>query len=249
MGGLVSSLQELPDPSHETRERELQVSNLSQCHGCGQDFEDLKRCTACNRVFYCSKECQKRDFRKSGNHKQCCHPDLLSLAMDNIKRLPVDEKMRLNMTGQAHLIPNSQFSQTVAKVSCPSVADFIECANKEYALVRDKLYWRVPAEKAAQYPGNSQSDFVEDNRYGLDVGVASLCAAINMWPGVYTINSCSNLHAGTWIRNPLVQDFSEPAYYGSSPFVQFVSDDKEALNHIQAIIERHRSRGQNAEAM
>jgi len=230
---LLSVLEQLPDPSEVTPRKDLVISPLAQCHGCGNDFEkpSLKRCTACKRVYYCSKSCQAKDYKKPMKHKQCCHPNLLSLAMDNIRRLPVDQKAENIAAGNVHLVPNSHFCQTVAKVSCPSVSDFLQCARREYVLVRDKLCFTKKASEAAMCAGNCQYDLVDQNRYGLDVGVEALCAAINMWPGVYTISSCSGLHAGAWMP-------TGPDSYFCSDFVQFVSDDADALNHIQAIFER-----------
>jgi len=234
MESILSSLEQLPDPSEVTpTEVDLVISTRAQCHGCGNDFEkeSLKRCTACKRVFYCNRDCQAKDYRKPRNHKQCCHPDLLSLAMDNIRRLPLDTKFLYNITQQLDLIPNSHFCQTVTKMSCPSVSDFIQCARREYKLVRDELCWNKTPTEASLYPGNSQSELIEHNRYGVDLGVEALCAAINMWPGVYTINSCSGLHDGAWVQ-------TGPESYYCTDFVSFVSDDSGALNHIQAIVER-----------
>lgn len=164
-------------------------------------------------------------------HKQHCHPDFLALAMDNVRRLKPEEKMMLTAAGKQHAVPNSHFCQTVARMSCVSVSDFIKCVEREYVLVRDKLCYNVSPTEAAKYPGNTQRDLVEENMYGLDVGVEALCAAINMWPGVYTVNSCSGLHAGAWVP-------SGPQAYFCSDYVQFVSDDTEALNNMQAVIER-----------
>lgn len=231
----LSGLERLPDPSEVTPRKDLVISTRAQCHGCGQDFEkpSLKRCTACKRVYYCSKSCQAKDYRKPMRHKQCCHPNLLSLAMDNIRRLPVDQKLQHMAAGNAHLVPNSHFCQTVAKVSCPSVSEFLQCARREYILVRDKLCFNKTASEAAMCEGNCQYDLVDQNRYGLDVGVEALCAAINMWPGVYTINSCSGLHAGAWMPST-----AGPDPHFCSDLVQFVSDDADALNRIQAIFER-----------
>lgn len=40
-----------------------------QCGTCGFTGESLSMCGGCNRQAYCSKACQKRDWKK---HKQCC---------------------------------------------------------------------------------------------------------------------------------------------------------------------------------
>jgi hypothetical protein len=40
------------------------------CFRCFQPAERLMRCTGCNRSFYCSKECQKRDWEVA--HKGWC---------------------------------------------------------------------------------------------------------------------------------------------------------------------------------
>ena len=44
-----------------------------RCGGCGiwQSHTEVKldRCSVCRLVYYCSKECQKQDWKA---HKQCC---------------------------------------------------------------------------------------------------------------------------------------------------------------------------------
>ena len=40
-----------------------------QCGTCGFTGESLSMCSGCNRQPYCSKTCQKKDWKK---HKQCC---------------------------------------------------------------------------------------------------------------------------------------------------------------------------------
>ena len=46
--------------------------NVSKkCNGCGMndDMEALKRCASCGKVWYCSRECQKADWKV---HKKTC---------------------------------------------------------------------------------------------------------------------------------------------------------------------------------
>jgi hypothetical protein len=42
---------------------------LSACHYCQKGTESLKVCGSCKRVRYCSRECQKSDFKV---HKKVC---------------------------------------------------------------------------------------------------------------------------------------------------------------------------------
>ncbi|CAB9496038.1 expressed unknown protein [Seminavis robusta] len=50
-----------------------------------------------------------------------------------------------------------------------------------------------------------------------------------MWPGVYTVNSCSGVHAGAWMEFP--------DHWFCEDYIKFVSDDREALNQVSAILE------------
>ena len=47
------------------------VSNLSECDGSGKSCvtERLKQCTNCQGVRYCSRDCQRNDWK---NHKKMC---------------------------------------------------------------------------------------------------------------------------------------------------------------------------------
>lgn len=42
---------------------------LSACHYCQKGLENLKACGACKKTRYCSRECQKSDFKV---HKKVC---------------------------------------------------------------------------------------------------------------------------------------------------------------------------------
>ncbi len=55
----------------QTQISELGWSWNRGCKVCGKRG-DLKKCTKCNNVYYCSKECQKLDFKQ---HKQNCIKD------------------------------------------------------------------------------------------------------------------------------------------------------------------------------
>lgn len=47
------------------------VVSLGMCKTCLKENVQLQRCGRCKSVFYCSKECQKKDWR---SHKAVCAP-------------------------------------------------------------------------------------------------------------------------------------------------------------------------------
>lgn len=46
-----------------------QLVHLPICSKCKQPKNDLKRCSVCSSVLYCSKECQREDWKE---HKKVC---------------------------------------------------------------------------------------------------------------------------------------------------------------------------------
>ena len=48
----------------------VRVGTSRECHGCQQPKANLKLCTACRSVAYCSQECQKKAW-KAGHKKEC----------------------------------------------------------------------------------------------------------------------------------------------------------------------------------
>jgi hypothetical protein len=232
MEALARSFQAQPDPSpYNDPVRRRKVATKAHCHGCGEIFEskDLKRCTKCKRVYYCSQPCQAMDWKAPRKHKAMCQEGLLALALDNIYRLPAELKMSLLAKGMRELVPNHQFCQTVAKISCPDLDTFLDRALEEFKLLRTD-FLETTAQKAAQVKGNCLDFFVQDNRYGVDPGVEALVAALSLWPDIYTVNSCSAIHNEAWIQLEDGSPFCED-------FVKIVSDDREALNQVSAILE------------
>jgi hypothetical protein len=112
------------------------------------------------------------------------------------------------------------------------VGALLTVAAKELELVR-KICDTPPSEEIFEITGrgSTQTDFV-DHRFGLDIGVETLCLALNLWRGVYTVNSCSGLHAGANIKSP-----HNGHYVNNEQFVSFVSDRHEALIEIQRLAE------------
>eukprot|EP00978_Attheya_sp_CCMP212_P003722 scaffold7910_cov29-Attheya_sp.AAC.1 len=47
------------------------VPDYPPCDCCGKEFEGKLNCAGCTCVFYCSKECQRKDW-KVGGHKSTC---------------------------------------------------------------------------------------------------------------------------------------------------------------------------------
>lgn len=199
------------------------LSRCGQCHGCGRlaTEEELKKCARCKRVFYCDKSCQSSDWR---THKRQCMEGLLEAALNNLRRssMSMCEKTQLLLSGQGHLVPNGFLNQTMAKVGCPTAAEFLSSASAELEEIISISQMSI--EQARGTAGNSLTAYVEHERWGLDPGVHSLCLSLNMWPGVFTIESCSGLHA--LCLAPIL------------PLVSFVSDDASALSNIQGIVEK-----------
>lgn len=224
----------LPEASATRRYRDYSSASTdvtSLCHGCGKECspQDLKRCTQCKRVAYCSRDCQILDWKKPRHHKRYCQPDFLNTAMSNIHRLPLAQKMEA-MINCGH-VPNMFISQTINKVLCPSVDVLLQCAQRELDSLQ--VICTIPAHEAAQMEGNCQTDFV-DFRYGLDKGIETLCLAINLFPDTYTVNSCSGLHAGAYVPSPK----NGGALENQTPFVTYVSDNADTLAAIQRTVEK-----------
>ena len=65
------TLQQQPGKAHSA------APSFGTCSNCGKSDRDgktqLRWCTKCNSVRYCSKECQRADWTKEkGGHKQMC---------------------------------------------------------------------------------------------------------------------------------------------------------------------------------
>ena len=73
------------------------------------------------------------------------------------------------------------------------VSDLLSTAHEEMKRVGDLSLGSE--EKIGDKAGHSQMEHV-NYRFGLDDGVETLCLALNLWPGVATVNSCSGLHRG-----------------------------------------------------
>lgn len=67
---IVDPLYQIHTPIED--EKEIKNGNekreCNYCHKC-EDEEKLKRCSRCKKILYCSKECQKEDWKK---HKIEC---------------------------------------------------------------------------------------------------------------------------------------------------------------------------------
>jgi hypothetical protein len=74
------------------------VENEKQCAGCGkeegkqeggEEVVDLKMCSRCKKVYYCSRECQKKNYRV---HKRYC----ISISQEEASATPEDSKEQKN---------------------------------------------------------------------------------------------------------------------------------------------------------
>lgn len=189
-----------------------------QCHGCGRNLpaDKLKKCTRCKRVHYCGRACQAIDWAKPRYHKRSCQPNLLEVAMSNLPQLTFEDKIQMMFE-----VPNSDVNQTINKVSCDSVEDLLTAAGKEVERIK-KLSMMTDKEIQATR-GDARHEHVS-YRHGLDDGIETLCLALNQWPGVATVASCSGLH----FRPTMA---SSPDHYAV-----YVCDDPEISLKINNII-------------
>lgn len=55
----------------ENNEEEKKQEEIEKCKTCGANTSTLKKCSGCQSVLYCNRECQKRDWK---NHRhECIH--------------------------------------------------------------------------------------------------------------------------------------------------------------------------------
>ncbi len=48
------------------------LSELSSiCRVCGKDGEGYKYCSKCTCVYYCSVDCQRKDWKENGHKEEC----------------------------------------------------------------------------------------------------------------------------------------------------------------------------------
>lgn len=198
------------------------------CHGCGEQHLDLKLCDHCKRVSYCSRECQMVDWKKPYFHKKSCRAHLLDIAMNNIYRLALEEKFALMMQGKSP--PNGNVNQTMAKVSCPNASALLDCAEQELGTLEEIC--TMPSNIAAGMGGNCQDQHTDHPGYGLDVGVETLCLALSLWPGVYTVTSCSSLHAMAFVPD------GRGGFVNPTAVIAYVGDSVDTLASISEIVGR-----------
>ena len=48
------------------------LCGLQVCACCGCTVAELRKCSACRAVGYCSRECQAKHWKAAGGHKQEC---------------------------------------------------------------------------------------------------------------------------------------------------------------------------------
>ena len=58
----------------EYRKKEIteMLSDLSSmCRVCGKEGEGYKQCSRCTCVYYCSVDCQRKDWKENGHKEEC----------------------------------------------------------------------------------------------------------------------------------------------------------------------------------
>lgn len=200
------------------------VEDERECHGCGKQFEILRQCSKCKRVYYCSRDCQRLDWKKH-SHKHSCHPNFLAVVMNNLPELGMEEKMMLRTSGG--YVPNQNVNQTIGRVLPPSFDILLAEAVEELGKIREIC--EMPIEEVASIDGNAEGNaYLSHPRAGFDLGVKTLSLVINYLPGVYTVDSCSGFH-----RDSSLDDGVNP-----NPIVAYASDDITQLNVIKYIAEK-----------
>eukprot|EP00978_Attheya_sp_CCMP212_P043708 scaffold289889_cov48-Attheya_sp.AAC.1 len=63
------------------------IPDYPPCDCCGKESEGRLNCAGCTCVFYCSKECQRRDW-KLGGHKSAC--DIMMQQCENAATVFLD---------------------------------------------------------------------------------------------------------------------------------------------------------------
>jgi len=140
--------------------------------------------------------------------------------------------MRRQMEGG--FLPNGHLNQTIGIVECSSnsnnnndgwIPTFLTEAADELEKIR-RVCCETPAAQAAQMPGHTEgSAFVSHPRAGLDLGVKSLCLALNLYPPAYTVDSCSGLHYMAFINGR-----------NHNAIATVASDDAKLLDVIEYIV-------------
>jgi hypothetical protein len=70
---LTEAKNELTDARNNAREaRKFLAEGLQICACCKKQSYDLKKCSACKSVYYCSAECQQRDWPKHSQTEWQC---------------------------------------------------------------------------------------------------------------------------------------------------------------------------------
>ena len=137
--------------------------------------------------------------------------------------LSFEEKQHLRMCGG--YIPNRNVCQTIGKVSSPKESTvFFAEAEDELEKIRERC--KMPFEQATTLSGHTEGgDFVGHPRSAFDVGVKTLCLALNYFPSVYTISSCSGFHEGAFLAE-------------AEAIVLYVAEDYEVMQAIREIVEQ-----------
>ena len=59
------------DEDYKKQITEMLLYLSSMCRVCGKEGERYKQCSRCTCVYYCSVDCQRKDWKENGHKEEC----------------------------------------------------------------------------------------------------------------------------------------------------------------------------------